>query len=313
MARHLDSATRARRLLALLPHLHKGDSIPLAELAHAVGCSVEEVAADLTTLTMCGIPPFTPFEMVDLDIDGDVVSVYMDPPGLERPLKLTGAEARALNAALEVAGYASDSPLREKLRTVSSGAVSPEDLEHTVRAGAAPGGAAETYAKLASAIEEREMLRVAYYTGSTGRISERILHPWALVQRMGIWYLVAWCETAGQERVFRLDRMRAIEHTGVFFEPPAEVATAVTPDAGTLQTARIRFRDGALLPDARHWPGVTLQTAPDGVSVADVPFQSLGWIARRVVAYLGLAEVDSPSEVREAVRDLASSLLRQIK
>ena len=54
---------------------------------------------------------------MDLDIDGDFVTVYMEPPGLERPLKLTIAEARAVAAALEVAGFAADSPLRAFLRT----------------------------------------------------------------------------------------------------------------------------------------------------------------------------------------------------
>jgi len=313
MSRQLDTATRARRLLALLPHLHKGDRIPLNDLARAVGCTTEEVAADLTTLTMCGIPPFTPFDMVDLDIDGDTVSVYMDPPGLERPLRLTVAEARALNAALEVAGYASDAPLRAKLIDVSSGSVPLDELERTVRAGAAPGGAAQIYATLAAAAEDHEKVRMAYYTGSTGRISERVVHPWALVQRLGAWYLVAWCENAGQERVFRLDRIRAIEHTGVMFPPPSAVHTEVAPDTSALRIAEVRFRPGALLPDDRQWPGAVFATGADGSTTVRVPYQSVSWIARRVAAHLGAAEVLGPEEVRDAVRALAEDVLHAIK
>lgn len=312
MAKPLDAATRARRLVALLPHLHGGDRIPLVELAAAVGCTAEEVAADLTTLTMCGIPPFTPFDMVDLDIDGDAVTVYLDPPGLDQPLRLTVPEARALAAALEVAGYAADHPLRHKLDQVSSGGVSSDELARTVRTGAAPGGAADIYSALAAAAEEHEKVAITYYTGSTGRISERLVHPWALVQRLGAWYLVGLCEMAGQERVFRLDRIRSIEHTGMLFEPPSLVPTTVTPDPSQLPVAEIRFEPGARLPDERAWPGVQLERQPDGSTIARMPYQTVSWIARRVVAHLGAATVLCPDEVRDGVGELAEETLRSL-
>ncbi len=313
MTRPLDSATRARRLLALLPHLHKGDRIPLADLAKAVGCTPDEVAADLATLTMCGIPPFTPFDMVDLDIDGDSVTVYMDPPGLDRPLRLTIAEARAIGAALAVAGYSATSPLRQKLNAICSDSVPLGELERTVRAGTATGGAAEVYATLAAAVDDREKLRIAYYTGSTGRVSERIVHPWALVQRLGIWYMVAWCESADQERVFRLDRIRSVEHTGDVFATPGEVHTTVTPNTTTLDSAEIRFAPAAHLPNDRQWPGMSLEPQSDGSTLARVPYQSVSWIARGVVAHLGEAEVIGPDVVRDAVRRLAEDLLQTIR
>lgn len=309
MAKQLDSATRARRLVALLPHLHRGDRIPLAELAAAVGCTPEEVAADLTTLTMCGIPPFTPFDMVDLDIDGDSVAVYMDPPGLDQPLRLTMPEARALGSALEVAGYSEESPLRNKLRSVWATDISSEELARTVRTGAAPGGIAEIYAALAQAAADHEKLFISYYTGSTGRLSERTVHPWAIVQRLGQWYLVALCETAGEERVFRLDRIRSVRHTGVLFEPPTLVDTSVTPDPDHLKVAEVRFERGSRLPDERAWPGLKLESQPDGTTLARVPYQGASWIARRVAAYLGAATVLAPDEVRDAVRRLAEDAL----
>lgn len=312
MGKQLDAATRARRLVALLPHLHRGDRVPLAELAAAVGCSAEEVAADLTTLTMCGIPPFTPFDMVDLDIDGDAVTVYMDPPGLDQPLRLTMPEARALAAALEVADYAADSPLRMKLNEVSALDVSSEELARTVRTGAAPGGVAEIYESLAGAAADHEKLQITYYTGSTGRLSERTVHPWALVQRLGTWYLVGMCEAAGAERVFRLDRIRSVSHTGVLFEPPSLVDTGVTPVPEQLPAAVIRFSEDSRLPDERAWPGVRLERQADGSTLATMPYQSTSWIARRVVAYLGSATVLEPAEVRAAVRQLARETLDSI-
>ncbi|MDP2299617.1 MAG: hypothetical protein Q8M55_02765, partial [Actinomycetota bacterium] len=59
--------------------------------------------------------------------------------------------------------------------------MSTDDLERTVRAGAAPGGIADLYATLAAAADEHEKVRITYFTGSTGRTSQRVVHPWALV------------------------------------------------------------------------------------------------------------------------------------
>lgn len=312
MAKGPDTATRARRLLALLPHLKQGETVALTDLAAAAGCTPAEAAADLATLTMCGVPPFTPFDMIDLYIDGDDVTVYLDPPALDRPLRLTVAEARALGAALDAAGYEPDSALRRKITEASADTVSAEDLERTVRARTAPGGIADLYAALAAAADDHEKVTITYLTGSTGRISERIVHPWALVNRLGVWYLVALCEDAGEERVFRLDRIRDVSPTGEPFTPPSSVDYSVTPAPEHLPVAEIRFAAGAPLPDGRSWPGVVLETGADGSTVARMPYQTAGWIARRVVARLGAAEVIGPEEVRTAVRDLAGATRRDV-
>ena len=312
MAKRPDTATRTTRLLALLPLLKQGESVPIAELAHAVGCTVEQTAADLATLTMCGVPPFTPYDMIDLAIDGDTVTVYSDAPGIDQPLRLTLAEARALGAALEAAGYEPDSQLRQKIHAVVTSDTSVDELEHTVRSGAAPGGLAETYAMLAEAADEHRKVHIHYFTGSSGNVSERTVHPWALVNRLGVWYLVALCESAGEERVFRLDRIFSATPTGECFQPPTLVPTDVTPDACDLPLATVRFAPGAPLPGADQWPGSSTEPQPDGSVIVSVPFQSATWLARRVTARLGQAEVLSPPDVRDAVRHLATGLLGEI-
>lgn len=312
MARRPDSATRARRLLALLPMLKRGETIRLSELASAVGCEPAEVAADLATLSMCGVPPFTPYDMIDLAIDGDTVTVYADAPGMDRPLRLTLGEARALGAALDAAGHEADSPLREKLRMLASEDTSLADLEHTVRASAGPGGSAETYSLLAGAADRHEKVRIDYYTGSTGRVSERTVQPWALVNRLGIWYLVAFCEAVAEERVFRLDRIFHVRPLGETFEPPELVPVGVTPETEGLPTATVRFAPGVAAPDTDAWPGSTAETCADGSTLVTVPYQTSAWIVRRVMAYLGEAEVIDPPDLRAAVRKAAEDALRTI-
>lgn len=312
MAKRPDTATRAGRLLALIPMLKKGETTALSELAAAVGCEPAQVAADLSTLTMCGVPPFTPYDMIDLMIEGDTVTVYADAPGIDRPLRLTLAEARALGAALDAAGYDARSPLRERLRNAASSAVSLDELEHTVRASTGPGGLAETYSVLASAAEAHEKVRIHYFTGSTGNVSERTVQPWALVNRLGVGYLVALCEEVHEERVFRLDRIFDARLLAETFEPPSFVSFGVTPDSDDLPIATVRFAPGAAVPDDQAWPGATFDTSPDGAVIVSVPYHTESWVARRVLAYLGDAEIIAPPELRTVVRQAALDELESI-
>lgn len=312
MSRRPDTATRAGRLLALIPMLKKGETISLRELATAVGCEPAQVAADLSTLTMCGVPPFTPYDMIDLVIDGDTVTVYAEAPGIDRPLRLTLGEARALGAALDAAGYGAGSSLRELLRESASSAVSLEELAHTVRASTGPGGLAETYSILAAAAEAHEKVHIHYFTGSTGNVSEREVQPWALVNRLGVWYLIAMCEAVHEERVFRLDRIFDARPLGETFEPPSLVPFGVTPDGEGLPVAVVRFAAGITPPDEQAWPGATLTSEPDGTTLVSVPYQTESWIARRVMAYLGDAEVIEPPALRSAVRQAALDALESV-
>lgn len=312
MPKRPDTAARARRLLALLPLLRQGESVSITDLAAAIGSEPAEVAADLSTLTMCGVPPFTPYDMIDLDIDGDMVIVYGDAPGIDRPLRLTPAEAQALASALDAAGYDPEAPLLHKLRAAASTSVSPDELARTVRASAGPGGIAETYSALAAAAEGHQKARITYFTGATGSVSTRTVHPWALVNRYGVWYLVAFCETVAEERVFRLDRVLEAIVLEERFTPPSRIPMEVTPDAEGLPIATLRLAPGTEVPDTHAWPGATFDHLEDGSTIISVPYQSESWIVRRVMSFLGDAEVLAPPELRDAVRQAASDAIRSL-
>ncbi len=92
MAAKTSTAMHTRRMLALLSYLKQGETLLLADLAAAVGASEAETAADLAALSFCGVPPFTPDEMIDLAIDGDTVTVYGAPPALDRPVRFSPRE-----------------------------------------------------------------------------------------------------------------------------------------------------------------------------------------------------------------------------
>ncbi|MDZ4655241.1 MAG: WYL domain-containing protein [Coriobacteriia bacterium] len=302
---------RARRLLALLPSLKPDTEIPLASLAAIVGANPEELAADITTLSMCGVPPFDPYDLVDVFIDGETVVVGMGLPALDRPVCLTPAEARALIAALETAGFGSDAPLRAKITDVLSAEVDANELATRIRTTTASGGLGDVYATITASAAAAESVDIMYFSASSGTTRLRRVRPYRVFNHRGAWYVLAFDESVAEERTFRLDRVRDVTPTDERFERPVTALGAEAPfTTGSVPgTAHVHFDDASGV-EERDWPGTTITLANGGAD-AQVPYATTGWLARRVAAAMGTAEVTGPAEMRDAVRSLAEKMLAE--
>jgi proteasome accessory factor C len=307
MAARTSSADRARRLIALLGRLREGTRVPLAVLAAELGSTPAALATDLETLSVCGIAPYTPMELVPVFVDDGVVEVWGAMPAMRGPVRLSPAEAAALAAALGAAGFPADDPLSAKLLEAASAAFDAEELARTLRTESTPHESA-TFEALAAGISAHEVLAIAYQREGAEEPTLRRVEPLQLFADRGVWYLSAWCRKAGAFRTFRIDRVRAVEPTGEQFDPQARGDASLAPFAFAsdgLPMARLRFARGEEFSE-REWPGARVaETRADGELVVDVPYAGTDWIARRVMARLGGVEAVSPAVVRDAVATLA--------
>jgi len=287
--------------------LREGMRMPLATLAAELDTTPAKLATDLETLSVCGIAPYTPMELVPVLVDGDIVEVWGSMPAMRGPVRLSGPEAGALAATFAAAGFAADDPLPAKLLAAASADCKPEDLARTLRTRAQHHDSA-VFEALAAGVANREILAIAYQREGAAEPTVRRVEPLQLFADRGMWYLAAWCHKAGAYRTFRVDRMRAVEPTGEAFDPAARGSEALTPTAFSaegLPSARLLFSAGEEFSE-REWPGAHVaEERTDGSVVAEVPFAGSDWIARRVVARLGRVEVLAPAAVREAVAKLA--------
>jgi hypothetical protein len=69
---------------------------------------------------------------------------------------------------------------------------------------------AESLALIRQALAGGQALEMDYYTAGRDVVTHRIVEPYRLEERHGVHYLVGFCHRAQAERVFRLDRIRAI-------------------------------------------------------------------------------------------------------
>jgi predicted DNA-binding transcriptional regulator YafY len=290
--------------------------MPLATLAAELDTGPAELASDLETLSVCGVAPYSPMELVPVLVDEDegTVEVWGDVPAMRGPVRLSAAEAGAWAAALAAAGFEANDPLVAKLLSAASADFDAKTLARTLRASASHHNPA-VFEAAAAAIAQREVLVIAYQREGAVEPSLRRVEPLQLFAERGVWYLSAWCRKAGAHRTFRLDRIRALEPAGEEFDPAAHDATslgAVAFSGKGLPSARLRFVSGEEFSE-REWPGARMaEEEPDGSLVVEAPFAGTDWIARRVLARLGRVEVLTPHSLREAVATLAREELARL-
>jgi len=212
---------RLRRLLALVPWVAAADGPTLGEVCTRFDCTEAELLADLELLFMCGLYPYTPDVLIEVDIsDGRVWIRYADY--FRRPLRLTPAEGLGLVGAgaalLSVPGADRDGPLARALAKLGAvlGVGGDETLD--VDLGAAR---ADVLDLLGQATAGHRQVEIDYYSfGRDGRAS-RVVEPWEVFSAGGQWYLCGHCHRAGGRRLFRVDRIAGATLLDTTFVPPA--------------------------------------------------------------------------------------------
>ncbi|MFD0776557.1 helix-turn-helix transcriptional regulator, partial [Streptomonospora algeriensis] len=232
------SSEQLRRLLMLVPYALSHD-VRVPEVAAHFGLSQRQVLKDLSLLWMCGLPGYTPGDLIDVDLEaaeatGEIIIGNADT--LAQPLRLTADEAASLVIGVELLGelpgVADSEALKrvgEKLRAAAaapSGTGEAASVQET--GGASAEGAPETLERLAGSVGVRielseevrevqrrcdealragQLLHLRYLAGYADEVTERDVDPMGLVVHDGHAFVEGWCRLRGDVRLFRLDRV----------------------------------------------------------------------------------------------------------
>ncbi|RKS09500.1 transcriptional regulator [Nocardiopsis sp. Huas11] len=216
-ARGPRSSDQLRRLLMLVPYA-LGRELRVEEVARHFGLSEKQVVADLGLLWMCGLPGYTPGDLIDVDLDaaretGEIILGNADT--LAQPLRLTADEAASLvvgvsllEALPEAEGLEGGALKRvgEKLRAAAGAAAGSlvdavqvrMDMDEQV---------AQTQRRCADALESGQRLHLRYLSGYLDQVTEREVDPMGLVVQDGNQFLEGYCRLRHDVRLFRLDRV----------------------------------------------------------------------------------------------------------
>lgn len=204
-----------QRILALVPWLAAHPGAQKSEIAARFGITEQQLAGDLMLVLMIGVPPYSPGEYIDVDGDGDTVTIGL-PAYFRRPLRLTPSEGLALLAAgrvlLAVPGSDPAGPLATALEKLARALDLPDVAVEVPRP--------SVLQAVRDATAAHERIGIQYWSAGRDDTTERRVDPAAVFFAEGAWYLSAWCHLATDHRLFRVDRIRALRTTGEHFETP---------------------------------------------------------------------------------------------
>jgi proteasome accessory factor C len=276
----LSADERLQRLLALVPWVAARDGPELGEVCSRFGCTEAELVGDLELLFLCGLHPYTPDVLIDVDIhDGRVWIRYADY--FSRPLRLTPAEGLALLAAgttLRAApGADHEGPLARGLAKLAAAlGVDPgESVE--VALGPAP---ADMLRVLSEAVARNRQVEIEYYAFGRDEWTRRVVDPYAVFSAGGQWYLSAYCHSVDDERLFRVDRVREALALETGFVPPDR-----RPDLSTYSPRPDDPRVALELDPAARWvveqyPVEAVEEGEDGRLRVTLAVSERAWLER---------------------------------
>jgi proteasome accessory factor C len=199
-----DTAGRLRRLLAILAWLAQVGEAPIDVVAAQFDLSPESLVTELEMAACCGVPPYSPDQLMEIVVTDTTVSTRVGT-SLTRPRRLSPSEGFALAASaralLAVPGSDEGGALSRalaKLNRALGGEQISVELDTPV-----------LLDQVREALASERRLAITYYSASTDRETEREIAPLRLFASAGHWYVDAWCDTAGDLRRFRVDRISA--------------------------------------------------------------------------------------------------------
>ena len=293
---------RTARLLDLVPFLNTHQGIALKELAAHFDVTPTQMSADLMTLWMCGLPGYTPLELMDLEFESGFVTIR-NASTLAKPRTITFQEGVALLLGLDLVASSIPEERADLLKSVQSLRERLTKLLGVpikLSVVAATSGAVST--TITQAIQSNGGLEIRYHSLYKDQISQRSVMPIDLYDSNGQQYMRAFCFTANDYREFRVDRIESATAAPV----PAQVsAEVVNQEKIAFQiTAQTHSRDVAERFAISDMP---LETA------IELSSYSRQWIERSVMASGAAVILNSPLEIRAELVKKAQLVLNRYK
>jgi len=289
---------RTSRLLDLVPYIYTHQGISLVDLAEVFEVSTNQMISDLTTLWMCGLPGYTPLELMDLDFESGYVTIS-NAPTLARPRSITHEEGVALVLGLDVLRSGISTERTDLIEAIVS---LSQRIARLINLPSALSASSDISHEIATSIKEaithRSGLQISYHSLYKDEISARVVLPLEMLESQGFLYLQAYCFTALDFRHFRIDRIQSA--TSAEIEKPSTMQPVYPEKIGFAVKVVRPTRDVA---ERFQESNLEAGTVFEGSSF------SQHWIARSVLASGGAIELLSPAGIRSELAKRAKVIL----
>lgn len=235
------------------------------------------------------------------------------------PLKLSEGDFFMLAVTEKVLKQYRDSPIRdraikffEKIKTLFNDEISiyRDEIETIMSFEIGPlrDVKREYFDKLEKAIRERYMVEITYHSNYSNTDTLRRIDPLHLKNYKGDWYLIAYCHSRCEMRLFALSRIMLLKIKDIHFNPHTDfnVDDILKASFGIyinkrLSTVKIKFSafQSRWIKEKIWHPSQQIKVKKDGCIILSLKINSLEEIKRWVLQYGKEAEVLAPKVLRK--------------
>jgi proteasome accessory factor C len=317
---------RLERILLLVPYCVRHPGVGIDELAERFGATRKDIIDDLNLLFMCGLPDYTPADLIEVFLDEDQVFIRM-ADYFSRPLRLTRTEAIPLyikaHSLLELLEAGPKGPGLEELGSLRAAidklgaALLPQEggvseLAQRIKVHL-ESGEAQWLPLLRDAVTSRRRVELEYYTYSRDAITSRQVDPYLVFATLGHWYVSGYCHLARDRRMFRLDRIKSLSITDESFEAPQgsedlppPLLYVPSPD-DTMVTLRVA--GGVAMWLSEYLQIESSKDLRKGWKELSFRTSAFPWLEKLLLRFGPDVEVVAPDELRERLHEGAARIL----
>jgi predicted DNA-binding transcriptional regulator YafY len=302
------AAERALRTMDLIPFILEHPGITINQLSTTFDVSEKQIEKDLQLAFMCGLPGYTPYELIDLTYEDGVVSI-IDPQVLDKPRNFSSNEQVVISLGLEILKDINLSNpdnlnkienLRKKVvdnQIVDSVMVFEQNLSFP------------SMNIINQAIFETRFIVFDYQSVSKDLSSNRKVTPHRLFLQNGNLYMSGYDHQSQSDRIFKTDQISNIEigkssdheHPKV---PGEEQLVELIINADNVNFIE---RNSSIIVNKR---------ISDGKLHVTVKVSNFDWLKRAILSNAPSINVISPEslalEVKQMALDLISTYTSQI-
>jgi proteasome accessory factor C len=295
------AAIRALRTMDLIPYILENPGVSIRSLSERFSVTEKQIESDLQLVFMCGLPGYTPYELIDIVFEDGIVSV-IDPQVLDKPRRFTKSELIVIALGLEILlDISRSNPERyQKLKALSEkitklGSSNSVTLIHSENS--------SIFTEvIADAISKRKNIQITYSSLVKDQITDREIAPQRLYFMNGNLYLSAYDLGKKSDRIFKVDLIKKCEITG----------TANNEEEGEIVDAiRVVLRVNKSHRNFIERNSSIISTVVEKKDFFDIniDINNIEWLKRSILSNAPGISVVTPTSLANELRQSATSLL----
>ena len=296
-----NAANRALRTMDLIPYILENPGVSITKLAKQFSVTEKQIESDLQLVFMCGLPGYTPYELIDLIFEEGIVSI-IDPQVLDKPRRFTKSELVVIALGLQLLGElsSSDSTRLSKIKLLSNKITQLGGSNSVIFA---PSSSKSPFVEVISkAITNKKSLTIQYQSLVKDEVSIRTIFPHNLYFMNGNLYLSAMDLAAKADRVFKVELIKTCE---VGNDISSEIVNENNSTIEVVLDVQKTYKNFI----ERNSSIITAVEEQKNCFRVHLKLSNLEWLKRSILSNSPGIKVISPSLLAQEVSALATSLL----